>query len=88
MWAIQKQVIYVDESLYHSDTVDRVADMHMRVYNVLNFTCPMAELVTASDCYLPASEGREFEPHWGRFIFVLHFAKYIAKDLHLVNVCL
>jgi hypothetical protein len=32
-------------------------------------TCPMAELVTASDCYLrssgKSSEGREFEPHWG-----------------------
>ena len=31
-------------------------------------TCPMAELVTASDCYpirRCSSEGREFEPHWG-----------------------
>ena len=28
--------------------------------------CPMAELVTASDCYAKVtSEGREFEPHWG-----------------------
>ena len=33
------------------------------------FICPMAELVTASDCYPSGeavSEGREFEPHWGR----------------------
>ena len=39
--------------------------------------CPMAELVTASDCYFRLevdglhnqSEGREFEPHWGSFFF-------------------
>ena len=32
--------------------------------------CPMAELVTASDCYaIVTSEGREFEPHWGSTIF-------------------
>ena len=35
--------------------------------------CPMAELVTASDCYPTwdcSSEGREFEPHWGSSFFM------------------
>ena len=40
-------------------------------------TCPMAELVTASDCYPTwdcSSEGREFEPHWGSSFFVNFFS--------------
>jgi hypothetical protein len=40
----------------------------LHVMDVKLNTCPMAELVTASDCYpIPgsSSEGREFEPHWG-----------------------
>ena len=40
-----------------------------------NCICPMAELVTASDCYsMITSEGREFEPHWGSGFFA-PFAK-------------
>ena len=37
-------------------------------------TCPMAELVTASDCYPTwdcSSEGREFEPLWGSSFFII-----------------
>ncbi len=42
--------------------------------------CPMAELVTASDCYLlEQSEGREFEPHWGRYFAPL-FVWCISKS--------
>lgn len=55
--------------------------------------CPMAELVTASDCYPFShlgkpytSEGREFEPHWGRVLRRVGFLFLSCICGHL-NVC-
>ena len=45
-----------------------LTDMH--VCKIAFDMCPMAELVTASDCYIRRSEGREFEPHWGSSIVI------------------
>src|SRR5712671_3027113 len=45
-------------------------------------TCPMAELVTASDCYCPngsPSEGREFEPHWGSLFLQICLLAFLYR---------
>ena len=48
-------------------------------------TCPMAELVTASDCYPTlgesSSEGREFEPHWGSNFFEILMFPFPAYQM-------
>ena len=61
--------------------IKRVNDCDIQASERLFYTskgpfniCPVAKLVTASDCYLQSqSEGREFEPHRGSFFFLALF---------------
>lgn len=69
-----------------SDISDLLKRSHM---------CPVAKLVTASDCYFAvrtavnrASEGREFEPLRGRFLVDLNnFYCYQRRDAKGVKIC-
>jgi hypothetical protein len=61
--------------------------IHMLKYHqtMSEITCPVAELVTASDCYTPWSEGREFEPLRGsRFVILTEtfFLAFETTSLH------
>ena len=53
--------------------------------------CPMAELVTASDCYLAlwksSSEGREFEPHWGSSFLQILSLLFPANSAAFLRIC-
>ena len=55
-------------------------------------SCPMAELVTASDCYIyivvMLSEGHEFEPHWGSLLswFFFYYEETVSAFLSYPSI--